>query len=463
VKSVRTRLTLLLLGASAAAWLLAAGAVYLRGIDEVNELFDFQLRGVALAASGETLPEISHDRVIDDGVVVQVWRNGHLIYHTGSDIAPQPPPEDGSLLDLSGPDDDWRSFSHHVGDRIVQAAQPLSARRAIAAQYVLRMLLPLLFLLIPLALLIGWIVGRQLAPLQRLARLLEHRQPHDLAPIPLGPAPSEIATVLKALNELLARLRASVEEQRAFLADAAHELRTPLAVVRLQAQAVERSHTADERIEALKALQRGVDRATHLSRQLLTLARLEPGAALPIHRQRLPLDTALREAIAERLPHATISGLDLQLLEATALTLEGDRGEVDTLIGNLLDNALRYTPPGGRITAALCAAGSQARLDIIDSGPGIPPAERERVFDRFQRGLGAAGGGSGLGLAIVQRIVARLHGQIELGDAMGGGLHVRIHLPATDMHGTPDRRHARLAGTDRMPEPDPARSVGSAG
>jgi signal transduction histidine kinase len=232
---------------------------------------------------------------------------------------------------------------------------------------------------------------------------------------------------------LLARLAQAIDTQRAFVADAAHALRTPLAALQLQAQLVERAGSPEARQEAVGQLRRGLERLTHLVAQLLTLARQEPGAAPPASAP-VALAPLLRQVLADSAPLAQARGSTLALQvdsQAEGATVRGDAAALSVLARNLVDNALRYTPPGGQVQAGIELRQGAVLLQVDDNGPGIPVAERERVFERFVRGsTGAQDSGSGLGLAIVRSIAQRHGATLALQDSPLGGLRVALQFPA---------------------------------
>ena len=275
---------------------------------------------------------------------------------------------------------------------------------------------------------------RGLRPLSRFAQALKARSPESLDPVPGLAAPQEVEPLIAALNDLLGRMQAAQAMQRAFVADAAHELRSPLAALQLQLQLVERAESTEARVEAIAELKAGLERATHTVQQMLTLARLEPGAA---ERVRAPVSLAdlTRGVVLEQAPLAEARGIDLGLVAAdAAAVVAGDAEALRILLANLVGNALRYTPSGGQVDVACGMVDGQACLEVADSGPGIPPAERERVFDRFYRGVvsgeGGTRGGSGLGLSIVRAIVERHGAHVILDEAVLGGLRVRVIFAA---------------------------------
>jgi two-component system OmpR family sensor kinase len=326
---------------------------------------------------------------------------------------------------------EWRIYSVQLGPAVVQIAQPMSARRTLAAHMALRTVAPLLLLLPLLGWLVWLAVGRGLRPLREIASEVSARDANTLAPLSVRNMPVEIAPLSDALNQLLGRLAHAIDTQRAFVADAAHALRTPLAALQLQAQLVERAENAEARQDAVGQLRQGLERLTHLVAQLLTLARQEPGAVPPPHE---PID--LRElavgVVADMSQAAINRDIDLGLDDkaGSQATVRGDADALRILLTNLVDNALQYIPRGGRIDVRVSETAAGVELAVIDNGPGISAAERERVFDRFYRVPDAPTGGSGLGLAIVAEI-AQSHGaRVFLEDA-APGLRVRVVFPVT--------------------------------
>jgi two-component system, OmpR family, sensor kinase len=269
-------------------------------------------------------------------------------------------------------------------------------------------------------------VGHALEPLGRLAALVKARRVHSLEPLPQTKLPEEVQPLVTALNELLARLNAARERERAFMADAAHELRTPLTALYLQLGTLSRAGSDAERAAAMKELAEGVQRAIRLVEQLLALAREAPRQS-PAHAP-VALAPLAREIVAELVPLADARHVDLGVGSAQPLTVRGDADALRTLLRNLVDNAVRYSDEGGRVDVAVEADGAgHATLVVSDTGPGIPPGEHARVFDRFYRRAGTGPPGSGLGLAIVKAIADAHGATLTLGSgADGRGLRVQV-------------------------------------
>lgn len=421
-------LALVVAGVGAAGWL-----IYRQALAEANELFDYQLQEIAAALPSEPFNAILGSRDNgEEGIVLQIWsRNGVLMYysHPRAPLAPR------AKLGFSTEHTDrgdWRVYGAIVGDNVVQLAQPVSVRNRLAANVALRTLWPLIVLLPFLGLAVWVVVGRGLAPLARVARALDTRHPEGLDPLPESRLPREVTPLVHALNALLARLAQALDTQKAFVADAAHELRTPLAAVQIQAQLVARAKDDDARREALADLQAGVTRATRLAEQLLALARSEPDGGA--RARDVDLHALLEDCVAVYAPLAQQRSIDLGIEHSAAATVHGDPDSLRVMLNNLLDNATKYTPDGGRVDVSLRIDAGHPVVTIADSGPGIPVDERARVFDRFYRvGAGAARArtdvsGSGLGLAIVRRIAVQHDATVTLGDSPAGGLQVDVRF-----------------------------------
>jgi signal transduction histidine kinase len=332
--------------------------------------------------------------------------------------------------DLSYRGDDWRAYGLQTVDGVIQIAQPLRVRQQLARAAALRVALPLVLLLPVMAFCMAWIVRSGLRPLRFVTAEVQSRDANSLAPLSLARLPLEIEPMVAELNRLLSRLDAAFAAQRDFVADAAHELRSPLTSLRLQLQLLDRAPDEDARRDAREILGAAVERAIHLVEQLLTLARSnpqEPGPAL--HTQ--DLEPIAARALRDCHPLAIARNIDVSLEAAPDCLVRGDGEALRILVRNLVDNAVRYTPPGGTVRVT-CRNQEGVMLEVADSGPGIPPAERERAFDRFYR-LSASETGSGLGLAIVKAIAQRHNAAITLEDGSSGsalrGLHARVHFP----------------------------------
>ncbi len=430
--SLRARLLLALLGALVLTGLAGAGGTYLWARRELDAVFDYQLEQQALALrerlSGQTGVFVTEADERQQ-TVIQIWDwRGAQLYRSHR-LLPLPRNDQFGFSTISALDERWRVYALDTGYQVIQVAQALRVRHAMAKRAALRILWPILGALPAFGLLVWWLVGRGLRPLAALAMAIGRRDQRSLQPLPEDGLHAELQPMVAALNALLARLAAALERQREFTADAAHELRTPLTALGLQLQLLERAGSAADRDEAIAALRAGIARASALVAQLLTLARLEAdtlAGAAPI-----ALAGCVRTAAAELAPLARERAVALATDLDDAAIVTGHEAALHALVRNLLDNAIRYTRAGTPVTVRVRrAADGTVLLQVIDAGPGIPAAERDRVFDRFRRLPGAPATGSGLGLAIVRRACA-LHGAgVVLDDAPGGtGLQVSVSFP----------------------------------
>lgn len=428
--SIRARLSALLLLAAAVTALALGLVTYRHTLFENEALFDYQLRQIALSLRDQGVVD---NPVGVDGndpleVVVQIWAaSGTMLYLS----RPGDPLFSQAVLgytDVVAGQRRWRVFSLATHDRVIQVAQPLALRRDLAAAAALGSLWPLLAFAPLMALLIWWLVGNSLAPLRRLAHDLATRDAGSLERLADTGLPDEIAPLAQALNALLARLQKAFTHQRGFVADAAHELRSPLTALKLQLQLLERAIDADARREALHQLHAGVDRAAHLIAQLLTAAQTDPNdtAAQPA-----PLDFSelVRQSIAEIFVLAETRNIDLTLDAPVSCVLSGDAPRLQILVRNLIDNALRYAPQGGCVQVAVVTSDTQVSLCVDDNGAGLAAFDSQRAFDRFYRGRTNDQSGSGLGLSIVKNIVDQHHAAITLSQSALGGLRVMVRFP----------------------------------
>ncbi|MCX7032564.1 MAG: ATP-binding protein [Arenimonas sp.] len=439
----------------------AATFSYRAGLQEANELFDAKLAHsarVLMSLVDEPLGDVE-SRATGDPMVISVWhgdgsdKDGDLISAGGhayeTKLAFQARAADGHLLmrSESGPSqalaplvagyanvaidgEAWRTFTLRAPSGLWYQASELSdIREEMAEEIAFGTLVPL-FVSLPLMALMIWLaICWASRGLLRISTEIEARAPDRLAPIELGRVPKEIQGLVKAVNGLLARLDAALSRERRFTADAAHELRTPVAAVKVHADNLRTAINDAERSESQQRLDAGVRRMERAISQLLVLSRVEPGAA-PMARDAVDL----QDIVARHADDARAVGSEREVtvsLDAARAAVSGDAAALDGLVRNLLDNAVRYTPAAGQVRVQLASADGEVRLVVEDSGPGIAPEARERVFERFHRELGTGVEGSGLGLSIVAQVLASHGGRIAL-DASPtlGGLRATVTLPA---------------------------------
>ncbi|MGY4235959.1 two-component system OmpR family sensor kinase [Bradyrhizobium sp. USDA 4449] len=312
-------------------------------------------------------------------------------------------------------------------------AQSTSVRDEIASDMAFRTVLPIAALVPCLLLVTAIVIARSLRPMVRLADDLDGRRADDMTPLPAGQMPSELHPFIVSINGLLQRMRLLMDQQRRFVADAAHELRTPITALSLQAEnlgSVDLPSGARDRVAMLR---QGIGRTKHLLEQLLALARQDAGSADGTAIPTVALDATVKEIVADILPEAARRGIDLGFARIEATMVRGETVMLAAMARNLLDNALRFTPHGGRIDAWVYRDGEAAIVRIEDSGPGVAPEDIGRIFEPFFRGQRPEGDGVGLGLSIVKRIVDRLGGSIEavnVAESGRTGLRVLVKLPA---------------------------------
>jgi two-component system OmpR family sensor kinase len=424
---------------------LGAGAFsFWTAFEEANELQDDQLRQMAALIDRHEVPvaqlqpgasEQGADPDLEFVVQVIGGSAGNAVAGGGLFLSLLPPTLADGLQTAVVGKESWRLFVRplHTGAKLV-VGQQIAARDEIARHGALRTVLPLLALVPVLLLLVGVVVRQTLKPILALSGELDRRNENDLAALREDGVPNEIRPFTASINRLLGRVTRSMDVQRRFVADAAHELRTPLTVLSLQAEALASKELPDNARDRLVSLRRGIQRARSLLEQLLTLARFEAATVATTHPTPVSAMAAVRTIIEEQLPLAEAKHIDLGVVGDGEDALVHVRDvELHSLLRNLIDNALRYTPPGGRVDVGLKADADGVTVEVADSGPGIPAGERERVFDPFYRVLGTDADGSGLGLSIVKTLAERMGITVKLDDARSGaglgGLRVRVSFP----------------------------------
>jgi two-component system OmpR family sensor kinase len=438
LKSIRRDLVLWVTGTLVLGVLAVALATYYTARSQIDAMLDAELRQIAQAVHlREDWAEAGNVRIAREDVAFAVRAyddGGRVFFESGLPSLPADAPKtlDPGLSVVDTPDGPWRVYTHVTPEGVVQVAQPEALRDALARELALRTSLPELVFIPVLVVLVVWVLRRNLRPLYETSARVRERDAARLDPLPTAGVPEELAPLVEQINALLARLAASLETERRFVADAAHELRSPVAALALQVQLAERAHTDAARAAALAELRRGIARAGRLVQQLLDLARLEPGVA---SEPPGPVDLAqtVREVISEFVARADSQGIDLGAEAPVSLVVNGAASELRSLVANLVDNALRYAPAQSAVTVSLRDTGEAVELAVEDAGPGIPPAERERVLRRFHRVTGDPTSGSGLGLPIAKAIAERHRGSLSLAEARPGrrppGLSVQVRLP----------------------------------
>jgi two-component system sensor histidine kinase QseC len=452
--SIRKRLLLTFLTVTLALWAVVGMVIYAATQSEVDELIDAQLAQSArllLNLMGHELKE-EEQRPGDFGdddiaqqftefahkyeqrLAFQMWILAENRIWLRTDSAPR-----YRLSERSAGFEDrviegspWRVYvlTDPQGMIQVQVGESSERREELRNYIAWRVMIPILLSIPLLAVMIWYGVGHAMLPLRNIAADVKNRRPSNLHPIPDTVVPLEAKPLVDALNALFQRLQQAFETERRFTSDAAHELRTPLAALKTQAQVALRATADEERRHALTQVITGVDRATHLAQQLLTLARIDP--TLWVGRDQVDLPTLASEVLAEIAPVALAKDIDLGFEAGPVSVIPGDRAMLAIMTRNLVDNALKYTPAGGKVEVRIAQHGRRIALDVDDSGPGIPPEERERVFERFYRQVGTNVPGSGLGLSIVKRIADLHHAGVRLDHSPLGGLRIEVVFNADE-------------------------------
>lgn len=440
--SIRRRLVVILIGLFVVTWLIAFAATYAAAARRIGVLFDARLAhdAGALLVLAEQKPPPRDDnphripispQQVRQVLAFAVWRGEHLVLRSYNSPTVARPATTG-YTDVTLDGHVWRGYVllQPQSGLTVWVGEPFSLRDRMIDEITYDLLFPMLLALPLLAAAVWWGVGRGLAPVARVATEMARRSPSNLKPVGAEIVPSEINPLVDKLDDLLARLREAFDLERRFTADAAHEIRTPLASIKTHAQVALRATGDEQRRQSLGQVIEGVDRATRVVEQLLTLARLDR-EALEGQFVAVRLDSLAVEVLAALHPEAEAKRITLALTTGEGMEVRGNPVALGIMLRNIVDNAIRYTPAGGTVEVKTGYRDGGIVLTVTDNGPGIPHADRARVFDRFYRGANTAAFGCGLGLSIARR-VAELHdASITLADAPSGrGLQVTVWWPS---------------------------------
>ena len=438
--SIRLQLSFWISAAILAVALIAGVFSFVASFDEAHELQDDVLRQVAALFDQHhmPLPHLGDSGRANDSdeearVVVQYLsaQTGPRSQGDASSPLPLPATLSDGMHTLTVGNEQFRVLVKTLssGERVA-VAQETGIRDEIARDSALRTVMPFLILVPILLLLVANLVRMMLRPISSVAQDVDQRTEHDLHPIRDADLPVEVQPFITAINRLLGKVEQSMMAQRRFVADAAHELRSPLTALSLQAERLADTEMPDEARSRLSTLRQGIARGRQLLEQLLALAKVQ---SVPPHTEgAVSVQAIYRQVLEDVLPLAEAKQIDIGMASACDATLRISEADLVAIVRNLVDNAIRYTPHGGRIDLDAMTQPDSVTLRISDTGPGIPESERERVFDPFYRVLGNQQQGSGLGLSIVKTIATRIGATVRLSDCdMGAqcGLRVEIEVP----------------------------------
>ncbi|UOD30766.1 sensor histidine kinase N-terminal domain-containing protein [Massilia violaceinigra] len=435
--SLRGRLLWFLLAAISIAAVAQASIAYRTALSDADQIFDYHMQQMALSLRSSAPLSNNTDSAAtveadaeNNELMVQVWTpDGVRVFRT---VSRTNLPQHAVLgfSNVKANNTTYRVFSVQSSTQTLQIAQDMAVRRNMAGNLALRTVGPIAVMMPILMLVVWWVVSGSLQPVSRVRTQVAARQADDLSPVSEADLPDEVLPLVQELNLLFGRVKTAFDAQQHFVADAAHELRTPLQALKLQVLSLERADSPEARGVAVGRLTAGIERATRLVEQLLVLARQEASAASGVKTQPVELADLAKRALADLAGAAQTRGIDLGLARADPVQVAGQPDALMIMLRNLIDNALKYTPAGGTVDISVTGEGKGAALVVEDSGPGIPADERERVFNRFYRIAGSEASGSGLGLAIIKAIAERHGARLSLGEsAKLGGLSVRIDFP----------------------------------
>jgi signal transduction histidine kinase len=432
MRSIKTQLTVWLIGLFTVTALLAGVVSYTLTRADTNRLLDYQLRLVAGSIDEGSMFSTLEDRYRQEAeqdhkndLVMQVWLVNENQLHTSHSNLDLPRMSATGFADVLWRGQKWRSYTIVYPDRTVQVSQADSMRAAIAQKAALESTLPIAGLIPLVWLIVALVVGRVFKPLAAITLAVGERNVSSHDPLPVADLPQEVIPFVVAMNGLVSRLRKAVELQRQFVADAAHELRTPLAALQLQIDSLSSCRNQEDRATRMSSLQSSLYRATHLVNQLLQMARYE--SHLESAKEDVDLGALMKSCIAEFVPMADQRDVDLGLARDATIRVAGNPEELRVLFNNLIDNAVRYTPAGGRVDILLLELSEAVGVAIQDSGPGIPEHLLPKVYDRFFRVARHEVEGSGIGLSIVKTIAERNSVRLELANRVEcSGLMARV-------------------------------------
>jgi len=459
ITSIRQRSLTIIVPIVAVTWLVFAFLSYHDTKEQIGNFFDVQLAQSGQVLLAMSMHELVEQRLLgetnepvvqavnptlwnnagayENQIAFQVWLHNHTLTLRSENSPEKPMSKKRNGFDnVLMFNKNWRVYSTSTNDNIihVQVAMQIGAQDQISKTISERVIIPLLFLLPILAWFLWHGIKLSLRPIKQISSDLTRRKSNDLSPINEHKAPTEVRPLTAAINQLFGQLKTAFDTEKLFTSDAAHELRTPLAALKTHAEIALQAKQPDEQQKALRQVIQGVNRATRLVEQLLTLARLDPDTGFTNIR-RFDLFIAAENVLSNEAHLAINKNIEISLTGTRGKFVAANYDAICVLMRNLVDNAIRYTPKGGEVEVSINRKNHYITLSIADSGPGIPETERSKIFNRFYRSLGTKESGSGLGLSIVTRIAELHHLDISLDTAKLGGLQIDITFTAKDYEG----------------------------
>jgi two-component system OmpR family sensor kinase len=430
--SLRRRLLVSVMAAILIGALFQGISAYRSALAQADTLFDYHLQEMANSLrGGPALPGLQLDNAPgnSEGYVIQIWSaDGTHVFQSSHTVLP--PRAVLGFADVTQNGTRYRVYAVQTPLQTIQIAQNMDDRLSQARVLAARAVLPMALVAPLLMLVLWWIIQHSLAPLERTRQQVAARAADDLTALPEDGLPDEVRPLVQEINLLFSRLHDSFDAQRAFVANAAHELRSPLTALKLQAQSLARSTDPQAQQQAVTRLNQGVDRAIALMQQLLVLARQESAGLAQHARQSIDLPALARQVVREWHVQAQAGNIAVEQLPGDAAWVDGEADSLAILLRNLVENAIKYTPRDGRVEIQVAIRDGQTVLSIEDSGPGIPPEQRERMFERFVRGEAQQASGSGLGLSIARAITTRYGATLTLEQSSKlGGLLAKVVFP----------------------------------
>jgi len=432
--SLRRRLLVSVMAAILIGSLFQGVSAYRSALAQADTLFDYHLQQMANSLlGGPALPPVRLEQTRNDsaGYVIQIWSSDGTHVFQSSHVV-LPPRAVLGFDDVTQNGTRYRVFSVQTPVQTIQIAQNMDDRLARARSLAAQAVLPMALVATLLMLVLWWIISRSMAPLERTRQQVAARAADDLTALPESGLPEEVLPLVQEINLLFGRLHESFDAQRAFVANAAHELRSPLTALKLQAQSLARS-SGDPQAQqvAVTRLNQGVDRAIALMQQLLLLARQESTDTEHGGLQRIDLHNLSRQVVDEAMAQAQANGITLTCEGDAPVWIDGHADNLAILLRNLIENAVKYTPRNGRVIVGVMEQDGGARVAVEDSGPGIAQNEREHMFERFVRGAAQPATGSGLGLSIARAIALRQGANLRLVESGRlGGLRADVAFAA---------------------------------